>query len=348
MIVETIPSFGFLRRRRGMCALLAALALSGCERLDSPAPPAAAPPLRVRTVPVERITAPRLQPVAGIVRPLERAVVAAKVVGTITAASFVLGQGVSAGEVLVTLSAPELKARVDQARASFEQAQRDATRETRLLAEGSSTAEAARTAEDRRRMAEAALEEAVTTERYTRVAAPFSGTVTRKLVNPGDFAVIGTPLFEVEATSRFRAEVEVPDTLPTVALGTELRVLAPDGEERGRVVEASRAADLATRTRSVRVELGPDTRMRSGQFVRVLWPAGDGEACFVPATAVGRFGQLERVFVVDGGRAQLRLIRTGRTDGNRIEVLSGLERGEAVIVSPSAQLRDGQAVQAEP
>jgi hypothetical protein len=68
----------------------------------------------------------------------------------------------------------------------------------------------------------------------------------------------------------------------------------------------------------------------------------------VPASAITRFGQMERVFVVANSLAQLRLVKTGVTHGDRIELLAGVAAGENVIVAPPATLRDGQPVTSAP
>ena len=89
--------------------------------------------------------------------------------------------------------------------------------------------------------------------------------------------------------------------------------------------------------------------MRSGQFARVAWPAGETKALVVPAAAVTTFGQMERVFVVANNSASLRLVKTGARHGAEIEILSGLAAGERVVSDvAAAPLRDGQPVEVKP
>jgi hypothetical protein len=94
----------------------------------------------------------------------------------------------------------------------------------------------------------------------------------------------------------------------------------------------------------VKVDLPPDPRLRSGRFGRLALPSAADEAITVSRAAVVRRGQLEMVYVVDGGVARLRLIRTARQRDGEIEVVSGLARGEEVAISDVAQLVDGQPV----
>jgi RND family efflux transporter MFP subunit len=268
--------------------------------------------------------------------------------GTVTGANFAIGQNVPAGEVLLTIQADELNARLEQARAALDLATRDAKREAALFGQGASPEETVRSAEDRLRMARAAFNEATTLVGYTRVTAPFAGFVTRKLINTGDFADAGTPLLEIEARDRMRAEVEVPDALPSLPIGTAVRVIVSGATVAGRVAEASSAAQAPTRTRSVVIELPTGTSVHSGEFVRVLWPAGEFALLFVPTDAVQLFGQIERVFVVTGSRATMRFVKTGLRENERVQILSGLDSGETVVVSPPATLRDGHPVRVLP
>jgi RND family efflux transporter MFP subunit len=325
------------------------LSLSGCERGSHPATPAAeVTPVRVHVARVERISLPGSQAVAGTVRPLERALIGARVMGSVADANFTIGQAVSVGEVLLTIQAGELKARLEQARAALNQAKRDVVRETTLLAQGSSTQEAVHSAEDRLQMTTAAFEEAQTLLSYARITAPFSGFVTQKLVNTGDFAAPGTQLLELEARDRMRAELDVPDTLPSLPFGAEVPVIGGGSAITGRISEASSAANPTTRTRRVIVDLPSGSPVHSGEFVRALWPTEKSGMLFAPADAVRPFGQIERVFVVDEGRAAMRFVKTGRRENDRVQILSGLTSGELVIVSPPAELRDGHPVQVQP
>ena len=94
--------------------------------------------------------------------------------------------------------------------------------------------------------------------------------------------------------------------------------------------------------------LAAGAAVRSGQFARVAWPAGEGKSLVVPAAAVSAFGQMERVFVIADRKATMRLVKTGARHGAEIEILSGLAAGESIVANPTATLRDGQAVEVKP
>ena len=81
----------------------------------------------------------------------------------------------------------------------------------------------------------------------------------------------------------------------------------------GTVAEVSPAADPDSRTFLVKLDLPAAPGLRSGQFGRVAVPVGEANAIRVPLTAVIQRGQMEMVFVVANGRAQLRLVKTGES-----------------------------------
>jgi hypothetical protein len=78
----------------------------------------------------------------------------------------------------------------------------------------------------------------------------------------------------------------------------------------------------------------------------VSFPIGTKARLVAPTTALTSFGALDRVFVVDGGRARLRMITRGEAQGPWTEILSGLSAGETLVAAPTAELRDGTRVEA--
>lgn len=327
---------------------LAALGLAACSRPAERKDVVSLPAVAVTTARVEAATLPRVQLVAGTVRPVDRAGIAARIMGSVTRVPAALGARVAAGDVLVELSAAEIGARLDQARANLDQVDRELARETTLVNKGASSLESVRLLEDRRRAAAAAVAEATTFASYTTLTAPFAGVITRRSVEPGDLAATGAPLLELEGTDRFRAELPVPESLPSLEVGHALRVLIEGRSVEGRLAEFSPAGDPVTRTRLARIDLPAGTAVRSGEFVRVAWPAGTEDTLLIPASALTQFGQMEQVFVAEGPQARLRLVKTGGAIGDRVRILSGLNAGESVIIAPPATLRDGQPLKLQP
>lgn len=329
---------------------LALLALAACNRQPAGSAAADIPAAPVHTAVVVLERQPVLVEGPATVRPAERASIAAKITGTVAMFPLGLGQAAAAGDILLTLNVPEVEARVRQAQAQFAEAERNATRQRTLVATGVNPPDAQRDAEDRFRYAQAAVAEAEALLAYATVRAPFAGVITEKFVFPGDLATPGLPLLVLESTQHLRAEGTIPEKA-AVALrpGDAISVLLDDAAAPviGRLEEISAAADAVSRSVLVKVAL-PAGTARSGQFARLQVASGTSDALLVPAAAVSRFGQMERLFVVEQGRASLRLVKTGRATGDRVEILSGLNAGEQVVLAPPAALRDGQPVTLQP
>jgi RND family efflux transporter MFP subunit len=116
----------------------------------------------------------------------------------------------------------------------------------------------------------------------------------------------------------------------------------------GTVSEISPIADPVSRTFRVKLDLPPVDGLRTGQFGRVSVPVAETRLLLVPREAVLKRGQMEIVFVVRDGRASLRLVKTGKALDGRVEVLSGLEEGDSVVVRDTDRLIDGQPVTVQP
>lgn len=289
----------------------------------------------------------------GSVEALARSQVGAQVAGVVQEVRARPGDVVAAGAVLAVIVAPELQAQelqADGARAAASaqviQAERDAERAARLFDAGAISRvemERMRTAHALAVAAETSAVGAVRVARtvsgYRTVRSPVAGAIAARLVEPGDLAAPGRPLFVFEDTGTFRFAVQVPEHQRNyIALGDSVEVLL-EGDITPRfapITEIVPALDPVTRTVTVRVTLPHDPVLRSGIFGRIRFAAGIRNALTVPAGAVERAGTLELVRVVTGGAApRTRYVRAGRPlPGERLEILSGLTEGEVVIVPP--------------
>ena len=336
-----------------LSAALALALLAGCGRRapDSSAAPSL-PPIKAQVVAVHLETVPVLTGITGTVHAVERAQLAAKVMGSIDAMPFTLGQRVRRGDPLVIISAGEAEARVAQAESQYNQASRDLARERELLPRGASTAAMVKDLEDRCAGAGAMLREAKVMLGYATLQAPFDGVIARKFANVGDLASPGLPLVEIEGSNNFEVQAGAPDSLAgDLGVGKLLVVQAPaEGVAfQGKISEISSAADPNAHTVAIRIAVPGGVAVRSGQFVEIQIPGPPIRALLAPLAAVTTLGQMERVFVAGGdNRAVLRLVRTGARRGDQVEILSGLDDGERVVVAPPAGLREGRTVGIQP
>jgi RND family efflux transporter MFP subunit len=190
--------------------------------------------------------------------------------------------------------------------------------------------------------AAAASDQANTAESFATIAAPFDGIVTAKMVEPGNMALPGQALLRVEDVREFRLEVRVDESrVGQVRTGDRVPVLLGSGslQVTGTVAEVSRAVDADARAFLVKIVLPDADGLRSGEFGRARFSGPSRPALTIPVSAVVRRGQLTSVFVVEEGRARVRLVSLSES-----EVLAGLTESEVVILAPPAVLTDGRRV----
>ncbi|MBI5382430.1 MAG: efflux RND transporter periplasmic adaptor subunit [Opitutae bacterium] len=341
-----------MKPARPLLPVLALALLAGCAKHSDSTARAGAnlPSAKVRVAAVRTESLAVRTELTGSVRPVQRAVLAAKIMGAVSELPVALGQAVNAGDLLVRLTAAEIGARVAQAQAGLSQVQRDLARERELLPKGASTADLVKNLEDRLAQAQALVREAEAMRDYTALRAPFAGVVARKFVTAGDLAAPGQPLVEIEGTDAFEIELGIPDSLAAgLAANSTLAVAVPATGVafEAALRELSSASDAQARSVTAKLTVPAGAKVRSGQFVRVTVPGAAAPALLVPATAVSRLGQMERVFAVREGAAELRLVKTGATHGDRVEILAGLSAGDRIVAVP-ASLRDGQPVEVLP
>ena len=325
-----------------------AFVLSGCgQKLDN-SPAVALPTATVRAQIIESKKRVATEEVVGTVRAKLRSVIEAKVSGKIEQMLVVPGQQVKAGDILAVVDAREVQARYDQAVALSQQAEADLKRLTALWEQKVLSQAEFDSAQAKARVSVAAMTEAGTLLSYTKVTAPFAGVITRKHADVGDLATPGKPLLDMEDSTALRLEADVPEAVVgRLTLGDQLpvRIGALEKELAGVISEIAPAADPNSRTFLVKLDLPGTTGLRAGQFGRVAMPVGETAALSVPATAVTQRGQMELVFIVSDGKAQLRLVKTGKRLGNEVELVSGVSAGEKVVVENVIGLVDGQPVE---
>lgn len=274
------------------------------------------------------------------------------------------GARVRRGELLARVESGDVAARVAQAeaavvaaRAAEDNARRMRERLERLVPK---QAASPRSLEDAVAGHEAALanlhaaEEGVQAARvmlsYGQITAPFDGVVVRRLVEEGDTAAPGMPMFVVEDTSSMKVEVSVPESSSrglTPGAGVVVVVDGSGGVARdATLAEILPAADPATRTVTARVLLdNADGALRPGMFARARFAAAGTASMTLPESAVVRRGPLTGVFVVDDGVARLRWVTLGRADAGRVVALSGVGSGERIVTAPPPELVDGRRVE---
>jgi RND family efflux transporter MFP subunit len=322
-------------------AVTVAAAACGASTAEQPAPEATTP---APTITVGADTLATTVAAEGTVRARHRAEISTRMMARVAEVPAEIGTRVRAGQTLIRLGVEDVaadrakaEAGVTVARAARDEAARMAARMDTLHAEDVVSRvqrDQARLgltqAESQLAMAEATLREVETAAGYARIAAPFAGVVTARSVDPGDLAAPGMPLLAVESAGPREVVISVaPELAAALRPGTTVDVVARDGRRAGGTIQAvAGGADPTTRTVEVKIAVPAD--WITGMSATALVPSGTRVGVTIPADAVIRRGQLTGVRVVTGDAVTLRWIRLGRTVGDRVEVLSGLEAGERI------------------
>jgi RND family efflux transporter MFP subunit len=206
-------------------------------------------------------------------------------------------------------------------------------------------------AKQRVKQAEAALSSAVVSSKDSVILAPYDGTIRSKMMDVGDLAAPGKPLFTLEKTGQYTVDLVLPEQyIHTVALNQEVTVTVSALSNKtftGSVQEIFPVADSKSRSFLIKVKIPTDKALRSGMFARVSIPIGKAGLILIPETAVIQSGQLTGIYIVDDTQTvKFRLIRTGRKFGESIEVLSGLREGDRFVSVPPPNLNNGMTVEA--
>jgi RND family efflux transporter MFP subunit len=188
---------------------------------------------------------------------------------------------------------------------------------------------------------------------YTRLRAPFSGVVTARMADPGTMASPGMPLLQVDQAGSLQLQTTVDESaISAIHKGMKVQVTI-DGAGptalTGTIAEINAAADFASHSFLVKIDLPSSSLLRSGMFATAEFPNGVRQAILIPRSAVVSRGSLQCAYVLDGrGIAQLRSITLGAAQGNLVEVLSGISAGEKLVDAPADRDLAGKRIEVQP
>lgn len=182
------------------------------------------------------------------------------------------------------------------------------------------------------------------------VTSPISGFVAERSADVGEYVTTSSKIATIARTNPLRLRIDIPEQAISnvrVGQGVSITVTAyPDRSFSGRIARISPNLTAASRTLTVEAEVeNGDNLLKPGQFatVRVQQPQTE-PAVLVPARAVRTEGTTSYVFIIKNGRAEQRPVQVGQTEGELIEIKSGVAPDEPVATSNIEQLSDGMTV----
>ena len=277
-----------------------------------------------------------------------------------------VGDQVRKGQLLVSINNADLQAKkaqvnagITEATAAFNNAQKDYNRFKNLFTSNSASQKEMDDITANFEMAKARLEAANQMKNeinaqftYSNISAPFNGIITGKNIKVGDMANPGMPLISIETPGVFEVIAMVPETeISSIKTGITVDVLVKSINKslKGKVTEVSTSAKNTGGQYLVKIDLDEtESNILSGMFATVQFPVERKAATamvLVPTDAIVKNGQLSGIYTVSqSNTALLRWLRLGRTFGNQVEVLSGLNADEAYIVSAEGKLFNGAKI----
>lgn len=366
---------------RGILAMIVLVAasavLAGC---DSGEAPKAVPPqtVHVRVVESRQEEVPATVRTTGTLHARETATLSAQVMGRVERVLVREGDTVRAGQALVVLDDASLRAAAEQSSAGvkaaegqqlaaqtnadlaastlarYKQLQLQKSVSPQELDEVSRRAEAsAAQVEALRAQAAAAKAQQAGAQAilaYTRVAAPFAGVITARMVDPGALASPGVPLLQIDSAGPLQLQTTVDESaISAVRRGMKIPISTSGATAvEGVVSEIVPAADPASHSFMVKIDIPGAKDLHAGMFGTSEIPTGVRRAILVPRSAVIQRGSLSCAYVLDSnGVAQMRYVTLGAQHGNMVEILSGLRAGEKLVDDPADRDLAGKRIEAQ-
>ena len=312
---------------------------------------------------------------SGQIEAANTASISTRLMGAITKIYVKVGDKVSRGQLLVTISSDDINAKKAQAdaqiagsQADLDNARKDYDRYSALYSKQSATASELDNATLRLQGAKSRLEAARQMRReidasaaYAQLTAPFAGVVTQKLLDEGSLAAPGAPILVVEQNSQLQVNATLAESdITKVATGdkAQIEVRSTGLNTTGTVTQMSVSSVATGGQYQVKISLPQDMQksVYAGMYVNVFIPQKtpahpatqspeESASVFIPVAALVEKDQLTGIYTVSPMHtASLRWIRTGKKWNDKVEVLSGLNSDEPFIVSASGKLYNGAPV----
>lgn len=338
--------------------------------------------VRMAVAPPKLVASERKLKLPASIQPLEEATLYARTSGYVARWLVDLGDKVKADQLLAEIEVPEVNQELSQARAALAKAKANQlqaeaqrglassqlARTGKLVEAGVGTqqeldqAQAESSVGDANvNVAQAAIEAEQANIRrltdlqmFSKVTAPFAGTITSRTVDRGSLVTAGnaTPLFRIAATDTVRVFVQIPqDVAPSVNIGAPAKVSVREFSGQtfdGTVARTSGALDPSTRTLNTEIRIAnPDGKLLSGMYAEVWLDLSAARKVYeIPATALLSDARGLRIAVVDANNTlHLQPITIERDLGATLQLGSGLSGTERIVQIAGADLADGQRIE---
>ncbi|MDH6254042.1 membrane fusion protein (multidrug efflux system) [Chryseobacterium sp. H1D6B] len=261
------------------------------------------------------------------------------------------GSRVSAGQVLATIKKDAIEVDVAQAQNNLQNAIIDNQRYENAFKTGGVTKQQVDNSRLQLKNAQAAVRAQGVRVNDASIRAGISGTINKKMVEPGTVVSIGTSMFEIVNINSLKLSVLVDESqIGRIQLGQEVPInvnVLPEDSFSGRITFIAPKSD-ASLNFPVEIEVQNKGNLKAGMYATALFKTNHGaetqNMLTVPAEAFVNGVSSGQVFVVQNGTAKLIKVTIGKIYGDKVQILSGLNDGEQVITSGQINLDNGSKI----
>ena len=261
------------------------------------------------------------------------------------------GSRVGAGQVLATIKRDAIEVDVSQAQNNLQNAIADNQRYENAYKTGGVTKQQLDNSRLQLKNAQAALRAQGVRVNDTSVRAGISGTINKKMVEPGMVVAPGTALFEIVNINTLKLSVLVDESqVGRIQIGQTVKInvnVLPEESFAGRITFIAPKSD-ASLNFPVEIEVPNKGNLKAGMYATAVFKTNHGaetqNMLTVPAEAFVNGVSSGQLFVVDNGTAKLIKVTTGKVYGDKVQILSGLNGGEQVITSGQINLDNGSKI----
>ncbi|GEN72715.1 MULTISPECIES: efflux RND transporter periplasmic adaptor subunit [Chryseobacterium] len=261
------------------------------------------------------------------------------------------GSRVSAGQTLAVIKKDAIEVDVSQAQNNLQNAIIDNQRYENAFKTGGVTKQQVDNSRLQLKNAQAAVRAQGVRVNDTSIRAGISGTINKKMVEPGTVVSVGTSMFEIVNINSLKLSVLVDESqVGRIQLGQEVPInvnVLPGESFSGRITFIAPKSD-ASLNFPVEIEVQNRGNLKAGMYATALFKTNHGaetqNMLTVPAEAFVNGVSSGQLFIVSNGTAKLIKVQTGKVYGDKVQILSGLNGGEQVVTSGQINLDNGSKI----
>jgi membrane fusion protein, multidrug efflux system len=274
----------------------------------------------------------------------------AETAGKITALNFTLGQYFQKGQVIATIDDKIKKLTYETNRVEADRLKKELDRTENLFKGGTSSEQELDRARSSYETAKNKFEEAEKQLAYTKVTAPIPGTITKKILEEGTYVNTGNPIASIVDVSRLKVKINVSESnVYYLRVGDRVKITTDIYRGvtfEGKISFVSPRGD-ESHNYPVEVEISNSAKnpLKAGTFVNVEVSSGSSnEGLYIPREALQGSIKDAKVYVAENGKALLKNVVIGRESNESLEVASGLNPTDKVIVSGQVNLTNNKQI----